>query len=223
MKACSNLIGGEWVGASDDATFETRDPAHADEALGSFPSATSADAAQAVAAAAEAFPAWAATPAPARGAILFRAAELLDERLDDDRHDAHPRGGQDARRGEGRGHAGPRHPAVLRRRGLAGRRRRAAGQHAERHAIQPARAARRGRGDHAVELPDRHPGMEDRAGARRTATPWSSSRLRRRRSRRCGWSSAWWTPACRPASSTSSPAPAPSSAARSPATPSSAV
>ena len=50
---------------------------------GPSPARPPADAARAVAAAAEAFPAWAATPAPARGAILFRAAELLDERLDD--------------------------------------------------------------------------------------------------------------------------------------------
>jgi acyl-CoA reductase-like NAD-dependent aldehyde dehydrogenase len=82
MKAYSNLIGGEWVGASDGVSFETGNPAHADEGLATFPSATSADAAQAAAAAAEAFPAWAATPAPARGAILFKAAELLTERLE---------------------------------------------------------------------------------------------------------------------------------------------
>ena len=48
-----------------------------------FPSATSEDAAQAAAAAAEAFPAWAATPAPVRGAVLFRAAALLDERAEE--------------------------------------------------------------------------------------------------------------------------------------------
>ena len=83
MESCKNLIGGEWVGASDHATFETRNPAHADEVLAVFPSATAADAAQAAAAAAEAFPAWAATPAPARGAILFKAAEILTERLDE--------------------------------------------------------------------------------------------------------------------------------------------
>jgi acyl-CoA reductase-like NAD-dependent aldehyde dehydrogenase len=86
MEMCSDLIGGEWVSASDHATFETRDPAHADDVLAVFPSATSADTAQAVAAAAEAFPQWAATPAPARGAILFRAAELLTERLEDVAH-----------------------------------------------------------------------------------------------------------------------------------------
>ena len=83
MEAFRNLIGGKWVRASDHSTFETKNPAHADEVLGTFPSATAADAAQAVAAAAEALPAWATTPGPARGAILFRAAELLDERLDD--------------------------------------------------------------------------------------------------------------------------------------------
>jgi len=83
MDAYRNLIGGDWVGASGRATFETRNPARGDEVLGTFPSAGVADAAQAVAAAAEAFPAWRATPAPTRGAILFRAAELLDERFDD--------------------------------------------------------------------------------------------------------------------------------------------
>jgi acyl-CoA reductase-like NAD-dependent aldehyde dehydrogenase len=81
METCRNLIGGEWVGASDHTSFETRNPANADEVLAVFPSATAADAAQAAATAAEAFPAWAATPAPARGAILFKAAELLTERL----------------------------------------------------------------------------------------------------------------------------------------------
>jgi aldehyde dehydrogenase (NAD+) len=83
MEVFRDLIGGEWVEASDHATFETRNPAHVDEVLGSFPGATPEDAARAVAAAAEAFPAWAGTPAPARGAILFRAAELVDERSDD--------------------------------------------------------------------------------------------------------------------------------------------
>jgi alpha-ketoglutaric semialdehyde dehydrogenase len=83
METCRNLIGGEWVGAGDNATFESRNPARADEVLAVFPSATAADAAQAAAAAAESFPAWAALPAPARGAILFKAAELLTERLDD--------------------------------------------------------------------------------------------------------------------------------------------
>src|SRR5665647_788123 len=77
METFKNLIGGEWVGASDHASFETRNSARSDEVLGTFPSATAADSAQAVAAAAEAFPGWRATPAPARGAILFRARDIL--------------------------------------------------------------------------------------------------------------------------------------------------
>ena len=83
METCKNLIGGEWVGSGDHASFETRSPAAPDEVLAVFPAATAADAAQAAAAAAEAFPAWRATPAPNRGAILFKAAELLTERLDE--------------------------------------------------------------------------------------------------------------------------------------------
>ena len=39
-----------------------------------------------------------------------------------------------------------------------------------------ARAGRRRRHHHAVEFPDRHSGLEDRAGAWPTATAWSSSR-----------------------------------------------
>jgi acyl-CoA reductase-like NAD-dependent aldehyde dehydrogenase len=83
METCKDLIGGSWVGSSDHASFETRNPADPDEVLAVFPAATTEDTAQAAAAAAEAFPAWRATPAPARGAILFRAAELLTERLED--------------------------------------------------------------------------------------------------------------------------------------------
>lgn len=83
METCKDLIGGRWVEASDHTGFETRNPADPDEVLAVFPAATAEDTAQAAAAAAEAFPVWRATPAPARGAILFRAAELLTDRLED--------------------------------------------------------------------------------------------------------------------------------------------
>lgn len=83
MDKFCNLIGGKWVGATGGTTFETRDPAHGDVVLGTFPSASAADTERAAAAAAAAFPAWAATPAPIRGGVLFKAAELVDERLDD--------------------------------------------------------------------------------------------------------------------------------------------
>ena len=68
--------------------------------------------------------------------------------------------------GIARGPAGRVDLQVLRRRGAAdGRRACALGPPRRRRRRDP-RAARRGRRHHAVELPDRDPGLEDRAGAR---------------------------------------------------------
>ncbi|MCZ7570348.1 MAG: aldehyde dehydrogenase family protein [Ardenticatenaceae bacterium] len=83
MKAYQNLIGAEWVGAADGATFEDRNPARYDEVLGTFPKATREDARRAIAAAREAAPGWANTPPPARGAILDKASQILDARRDE--------------------------------------------------------------------------------------------------------------------------------------------
>jgi acyl-CoA reductase-like NAD-dependent aldehyde dehydrogenase len=81
MPSYSNLIAGAWVGAADGATFENRSPATG-TCLGRFPLGTRADTEAAITAARAAFPAWAATPPPARGALLDRASRLLDERLE---------------------------------------------------------------------------------------------------------------------------------------------
>ncbi len=83
MKSFKNLIGGEWVGASNGEVFENRNPASPDEVLGTFPNGTREDAQRALASAKEAFPAWAATPAPRRGSILYEASRALDARLDE--------------------------------------------------------------------------------------------------------------------------------------------
>ncbi len=76
-----NYIGGEWVGAG--RTFENRNPADCEEVVGLFALGSAKDMEQAVAAAAAAFPKWAMTPAPARAAYLFKAADALERRLDD--------------------------------------------------------------------------------------------------------------------------------------------
>ncbi len=76
----NNYIRGEWVSAG--ATFENRNPANTDEVVGLFAKGSAADMADAVAAATEAFPAWAAMNAPARGAILYKAADILDRAFD---------------------------------------------------------------------------------------------------------------------------------------------
>lgn len=77
-----NLINGEWVSASDGATFETRNPANTREILGAFPSATREDVKRAIEAAQAAFAQWAGMPAPARGAILDKASQIIDARLE---------------------------------------------------------------------------------------------------------------------------------------------
>src|ERR687887_2597925 len=73
-----NLVGGEWVGAASGETFETRSPADG-EVLGVFPKSTAEDVDGAVAAAKAAYEDWRLVPAPKRGEIVFRFAELLKE------------------------------------------------------------------------------------------------------------------------------------------------
>jgi alpha-ketoglutaric semialdehyde dehydrogenase len=73
------FIGGTWASPPGAKRFETINPS-TKEPLGSFVAATPADVDRAIAAAAKAFPAWKATPAPKRGAILLAAAQRLTER-----------------------------------------------------------------------------------------------------------------------------------------------
>src|SRR3954469_10177045 len=74
------LIGGEWREASSGRSYEKANP-FSGESAGSAAAATREDARAAADAAAAAFPAWAATPADERRAVLERAADLLMERL----------------------------------------------------------------------------------------------------------------------------------------------
>ena len=61
------------------ARYAIHNPARPEECLGEFADSTEADAAGAVDAAAAAAQVWAAIPAPQRGAMLFRFAQLLEE------------------------------------------------------------------------------------------------------------------------------------------------
>ena len=80
MQTFGNYINGEWATAGP--TFENRNPAHSDEVVGLFVAGTPGDVEDAAAAAAAALPAWSATNAPARGAVLYKAAEILERRCD---------------------------------------------------------------------------------------------------------------------------------------------
>jgi acyl-CoA reductase-like NAD-dependent aldehyde dehydrogenase len=77
-----NSIGGESVDASGGEAFETIAPATG-EVLGSFPRSAATDVDRAVAAAKAAYEDWRLVPAPERGNILFRFAELLREHKDE--------------------------------------------------------------------------------------------------------------------------------------------
>jgi len=73
-----NYIAGEWVDAVSGETFESTSPADG-ETLGIFPKSGQADVDRAVVAAKGAFEDWRLVPAPRRGEILFRFAQLLTD------------------------------------------------------------------------------------------------------------------------------------------------
>ena len=72
-----NFIGGKWLAASSKQTFENRNPANRDDLIGVFPASTAEDVDAAVQAAKSAFSTWRLVPAPKRGELLYRVAELL--------------------------------------------------------------------------------------------------------------------------------------------------
>src|SRR5215468_1506035 len=81
-KTFQNYIAGEWVDASTGETFESTSPANGD-LIGTFPKSAEADVDRAVAAAKDAYESWRLVPAPRRGEILFRFAQLLVEHKDE--------------------------------------------------------------------------------------------------------------------------------------------
>jgi alpha-ketoglutaric semialdehyde dehydrogenase len=81
-KSFKNFIGGEWVDAADGETFESLSPATGD-VLGEFPRSSVDDVNRAVAAARAAWEDWRLVPAPERGTILYRFANLLIDHKDD--------------------------------------------------------------------------------------------------------------------------------------------
>jgi len=75
-------INGSWVKSAGGEIFETKNPATG-EILTTFPRGTKEDVLRAIEAAERALPEWKEIPAPKRGAILLRAAQLMRERKDE--------------------------------------------------------------------------------------------------------------------------------------------
>src|SRR5450756_810386 len=79
MQTHSNFIAGKWAPPETGSYYSTHNPAHPEQALGEFPCSGRPDAEAAVRAAKHAFPDWAKTPGPQRGALLLRFAQLLED------------------------------------------------------------------------------------------------------------------------------------------------
>src|SRR5256885_2176534 len=81
-KTFQTYIGGEWVDSASGETFESTSPATG-ESIGIFPRSSAEDVDHAVAAARAAYEEWRLVPAPKRGEVLYRFANLLMEEKDD--------------------------------------------------------------------------------------------------------------------------------------------
>lgn len=99
-----NFIDGEWRAASNGATAEDRNPFRTSEVIGTFPLSEPEDVDAAIAAAAAAAKGWARTPAPQRGAILMKAADAIERRVEQIAQDMTLEMGKPLR--ESRGEAG---------------------------------------------------------------------------------------------------------------------
>jgi acyl-CoA reductase-like NAD-dependent aldehyde dehydrogenase len=78
-----NLIAGEWRPSASGETYEKHNPARPSEVIGDFPASSGEDVDAAVDAALSAVPAWSGMAAAARGAVLTRAADLVEERVEE--------------------------------------------------------------------------------------------------------------------------------------------
>src|SRR3954466_15122282 len=79
----ANYVGGEWTPARSGRTYQKHNPANPGELVGEFPSSGEEDVAASVEAAAKAFPGWSDTPAAGRAAVLMRAADAIEARVED--------------------------------------------------------------------------------------------------------------------------------------------
>src|SRR4051794_7467112 len=82
-----NFINGEWAEARSGQTFENRNPANTSEIVGIFQASGKQDVDDAVSAAKAAFEKWRLVPAPRRGEIIYRAAEILTRNLEEHARD----------------------------------------------------------------------------------------------------------------------------------------
>jgi aldehyde dehydrogenase (NAD+) len=83
MTEIKNYIGGKWVKPDSGKYGKSLNPARTADVVARYPLSGREDVDRAVEAAREAYDEWRLTPAPRRGEILFRAAEILRRRKDE--------------------------------------------------------------------------------------------------------------------------------------------
>lgn len=83
---CRNFVNGKWVDSTSTRTLERRNPANSDDVIGLVPLSSREETRAAIAAAETAFESWRATPAPVRGRVIARAAEIMTDQIDDLAH-----------------------------------------------------------------------------------------------------------------------------------------
>ncbi|MGH2478463.1 MAG: aldehyde dehydrogenase family protein, partial [Ktedonobacteraceae bacterium] len=82
-QAYQNFIGGEWKPARKGETFVSTNPARVSDVIGQYQKSGAADLEEAVEAAVKAQRGWEAIPAPGRGEILYRVAQILERRSEE--------------------------------------------------------------------------------------------------------------------------------------------
>jgi alpha-ketoglutaric semialdehyde dehydrogenase len=80
---CRNYINGQWLESKSAKIFERRNPAKTEDIVARIPLSTRQETKEAIVAAKAAFSGWRATPAPARGSILFKATRLMQEQKEE--------------------------------------------------------------------------------------------------------------------------------------------
>src|SRR3954471_7285802 len=80
--ALANFIGGEWRPSRSGKTYEKRGPWRPSELVGEFPASGADDVEDAVEDAAAALPEWSSLSAAKRGAILNKAADVVELRAE---------------------------------------------------------------------------------------------------------------------------------------------
>ncbi|MBI4490454.1 MAG: aldehyde dehydrogenase family protein [Deltaproteobacteria bacterium] len=78
-----SYVNGKWYHPKSDRLVRNLNPADLNDILAEFPSATPEDAQRAIEAAQAAFPDWKKTPGPERGRVIWRAANIARQRVDE--------------------------------------------------------------------------------------------------------------------------------------------